>query len=214
MLSIDQGSPIRQEEGCQDDNPERGAYYAEANQHSASGEPVCGPHLRVIQNVRAGKGSGVGTSGRDKGSSPSAKSARAGVPPSEVMESITWAGQPLCYIVRRELDPQRTTFVTPSELTLQVGYIVYQAAREIPRHVHRRVERAIDRTAEVLFVRTGRCELDVYNDDRERVATREVRQGDLIILVGGGHGFRVLEDTVLLEVKQGPYEGTDEKERF
>lgn len=130
------------------------------------------------------------------------------------METIAWAGQPLCYIVRRELVPQRTTFLTPAEATLQVGYIVYQAAQEIPRHIHRRIERAIDRTGEVLLVRNGRCELDVYNDDRERVATREVREGDLIIFVGGGHGFRVMEDTVLLEVKQGPYAGNDEKERF
>lgn len=120
----------------------------------------------------------------------------------------------MCYIIRRERFPERTMFVTPAEFTLQVGYIVYAGGHEIPRHVHRRIERNIDRTAEVLLVRMGRCELDVYNDDRKLVATREVREGDVIIFMAGGHGFRMVEDTVLLEVKQGPYVGTDEKIRF
>jgi hypothetical protein len=38
--------------------------------------------------------------------------------------------------------------------------------------------------------------------------------GDIILLVAGGHGFRCLEDTVLLEIKQGPYTGLVEKEAF
>ena len=69
-------------------------------------------------------------------------------------------------------------------------------------------------TSEVLILLRGRCEMDVYNDQRELVATRELRQGDLMLMVGGGHGFRMQEDTVFLEVKQGPYTGLDEKERF
>jgi hypothetical protein len=56
--------------------------------------------------------------------------------------------------------------------------------------------------------------MEVYNDERGLVATRELCAGDIMLMVGGGHGFRMLEDTVLLEVKQGPYTGVDEKERF
>jgi hypothetical protein len=66
----------------------------------------------------------------------------------------------------------------------------------------------------VLVVRQGCCEVDIYNDDRQLVATRELREGDIMLMVGGGHGFRMLDDTVFLEVKQGPYTGIDEKERF
>lgn len=132
----------------------------------------------------------------------------------DVIEHITWNGKPLCYIIRGELNPEKTTFLTPLEFNLQVGYIVHPAGREIPRHVHRPIERKIWGTAEVLIVRKGGCEIDVYNDDRQVVATRELREGDLMIMVGGGHGFRMLEDTVLIEVKQGPYPGIEEKERF
>jgi hypothetical protein len=69
-------------------------------------------------------------------------------------------------------------------------------------------------TQEVIIVRSGRCEIDLYDSDRRHVATRELDTGDVIIIASGGHGFRMLEDTVLLEVKQGPYTGLDEKERF
>ena len=69
-------------------------------------------------------------------------------------------------------------------------------------------------TSEVLLLRRGRCEIDIYNDERELVATRELREGDITLMVGGGHGFRMQEDTVFLEIKQGPYTGMDEKERF
>jgi uncharacterized protein YjlB len=76
------------------------------------------------------------------------------------------------------------------------------------------LERHIVGTPEVLVVRRGRCEADIYNEEQQLVATRELREGDILILVCGGHGFRMLEDTVLLEVKQGPYAGLKEKEHF
>lgn len=69
-------------------------------------------------------------------------------------------------------------------------------------------------TSEVLVVRHGRCEVDFYADDLSLVATRELSAGDVMLMVGGGHGFRMLEDTVFLELKQGPYLGVDEKELF
>ena len=69
-------------------------------------------------------------------------------------------------------------------------------------------------TSEVLVVKKGRCQVDIYNNLKEPVATRELRQGDILLLVDGGHGFRMLEDTIFVEIKQGPYTGLEEKERF
>ena len=110
--------------------------------------------------------------------------------------------------------PDRTTFLTPPEFKQQVGFVVYPKGGQIAPHVHRPLERRLVGTSEVLVVRQGHCEIDIYNDKRELVATRELRCGDIMLMVGGGHGFRMLEDTVFLEVKQGPYIGLDEKERF
>ena len=130
------------------------------------------------------------------------------------IERIVWNDQPLAYIIRADFLPDETVFLTPSSFKQQVGFIVYPKGGEIPRHVHRPLERHLIGTSEVLVVREGRCEIDVYNDYRQLVATRELGVGDIVLLVGGGHGFRMLEDTVFLEIKQGPYIGLDEKERF
>lgn len=124
------------------------------------------------------------------------------------------AGRPLALIVRASVEPSQTEFMTPSEFKQQVGFVVYPEGGEIKRHVHLPLERHLIGTAEVLVLRKGRCLMDVYDDDRVLVATRELRLGDVMLMVGGGHGFRMLEDTVFLEVKQGPYTGLQEKELF
>lgn len=133
----------------------------------------------------------------------------------EPVEVISWEGKPLTYIIRASPSPESSVFLTPPDLPLQVGFSVRRSAGQIARHVHPAVERrVVGSTAEVLVVREGRCQIDIYNDARQRVATRELAVGDVMLSVAGGHGFRMLEDTVLLEVKQGPYGGAEERERF
>jgi len=143
-----------------------------------------------------------------------AKTQSGGVSLDQQIEHISWNGQPLAYIIRASFQPDHTTFVTPTEFKQQVGFIVYSKGAEIARHIHRSLERHLVGTSEVLVVRSGHCEADIYNDERELIDTREMGPGDIMLMVGGGHGFRMLEDTVFLEVKQGPYIGIDEKERF
>ncbi|OGG12854.1 hypothetical protein A3D77_07400 [Candidatus Gottesmanbacteria bacterium RIFCSPHIGHO2_02_FULL_39_11] len=129
------------------------------------------------------------------------------------IEKIFWKKKLFAYIVRNQ-KPQKTVFITPRESNLQVGFVVYQENNEIPRHVHNPIRRILDRTEEVLIVRQGRARLDIYDDEKKRVDSKEVFEGDVIILVNGGHGFHIYEDTVLLEIKQGPYTGISEKKRF
>ena len=124
------------------------------------------------------------------------------------------SGVVLAYLVRGGAPPTETTFLTPHDCGLQVGHVVYPAGGEIPRHVHLPIERHLVGSTEVLLLQQGRCEVDVYTDDRRMVTTREMHVGDILVAVSGGHGFRVLEDTVLLEIKQGPYPGGAEKARF
>ena len=132
----------------------------------------------------------------------------------ELVEKIVHGDKPLAYIIRSGLMPSQTTFLTPPEFKQQVGFVAYPAGGEIARHVHLPLQRSLAGTSEVLVVRKGRCLMDVYSDDRELVATRELNNGDIMLMVGGGHGFRMLEDTVFLEVKQGPYLSVEEKEHF
>ena len=132
----------------------------------------------------------------------------------ELVERIYWGETCLAFVIRSSFLPEETSFLTPLESNQQVGYVVYPAGGEITRHVHHPIERRIIGTSEALIILRGRCEADIYNDDRRLVTTRELSKGDVLLMISGGHGFRILEDTVFLEIKQGPYVGGDEKERF
>lgn len=132
----------------------------------------------------------------------------------EATEWIEAGGLRLALVVRRAWRPERTTFLTDAEDLLQAGGVVYPKGGVVTPHDHRPLERRLGRTSEALLVWRGRCEIDLYDEARRKVAVRTLEEGDLILLLSGGHGFRMLEDTVLFEIKQGPYTGIDEKERF
>lgn len=133
---------------------------------------------------------------------------------AEAVEIIRHGDSVLAYIVRANWLPAQTSFVTSAEDGLQLGMIAYKAGQAITPHVHLPVERHVRGTPECLVVRQGACEVDIYSDAKELLCSRALAQGDVILLLGGGHGFRMQEDTSLLEVKQGPYAGMADKVRF
>lgn len=133
------------------------------------------------------------------------------------MSGIEWirdGEQVIAIIIPSSYAPPATQFVTPDTYKQQVGFIVYGKGGEIAPHVHHEVARSLLGTSEVLIVRRGRCQVDFYTQQKVYMTTRELQSGDVLILVSGGHGFRMIEDTVFLEIKQGPYAGPAEKERF
>jgi hypothetical protein len=131
-----------------------------------------------------------------------------------MIERICCGDCPLAFIIRAEDSFDRTTFLTRPDAGQQVGFIVRTGGDVVARHTHPALERRSLGSSEVLVVRRGLCELDLYDDDRRLVATRRLGAGDVVLLAGGGHGLRMLEPTVLLEIKQGPYHGPDEKILF
>lgn len=133
---------------------------------------------------------------------------------TEPIEHVTWNGQFIATILRRDFRPEKTTFVTPDAYYQQTGLVVYPAGGVISRHVHLPLQRHLIGTPETILVRAGKVEVELFGLDRTPLGTWVLKEGDLIILAGGGHGFRCLEDTILLEVKQGPYTGLKEKEFF
>ena len=130
------------------------------------------------------------------------------------VEIITANGQVLCYVIPNSVHPEKTTFITPPEGKQQVGFIVYPKDGVIARHIHKPLERHIIGMAEVVVIRSGHCQIEVFDEALSLVAKRDLYQGDVVLMVGGGHGFKIKEDTVLLEIKQGPYLGVEDKELF
>jgi hypothetical protein len=130
------------------------------------------------------------------------------------VETIVGNERAYAYVVRAAASPPETTFITPGDSSLQLGFIARPAGAAIARHVHLQFDRHLTSTSEALLVRRGRCEVDIYDDARALLATVALAAGDLILMLGGGHGLRTQEDTLLLELKQGPYAGDRDKKRF
>ncbi len=131
-----------------------------------------------------------------------------------MIEPIVIDGVQVALIVRANFQPEKTKFLTTDQDVLQLGYIVYGKGKSITPHIHKSAERHIRGTPEVLYVRKGRVRTIFYSNEKVRKGEVILDQGDVIVLFEGGHGFDMLEDTVLMEIKQGPYLGELDKERF
>ncbi len=105
-------------------------------------------------------------------------------------------------------------FFTPDSFSQQLGYMNRPAGYVIPPHVHNLVERKVELTQEVLIIRSGKVRVDFYDDEQNYLESRVVAEGDVVMLAHGGHGFEMLEQSEIIEVKQGPYCGEQDKIRF
>ena len=117
----------------------------------------------------------------------------------------------LALIVRSEFSEQGIHFFTDSDSTQQLGYMRRPAGYKIKAHRHNLVTRSIDTTQEVLFIKRGVCQLDLYGADNRILYSVELSAGDVVLLAAGGHGVVMLEECEILEVKQGPYGGEADK---
>jgi hypothetical protein len=129
-------------------------------------------------------------------------------------EEIFYGDQLLAVIVSRNFNKPGIHFFTPDELSQQLAYMQHPVGKVIQPHVHNPVPREVQYTQEVLFLRKGSLRVDFYNNQQEYLESRILEAGDVVLLVSGGHGFEVLEEIEMIEVKQGPYVGDTDKTRF
>lgn len=129
-------------------------------------------------------------------------------------EDILHNGRLLALILRSGFRADGIRFFTPNDFSQQLGYMNRAQGYVIPPHVHNPVQRSVQYTKEVLFIRSGRLRVDFYDDDQAYLESRILGAGDVILLAYGGHGFEMLAPTEMIEVKQGPYAGDADKTRF
>ncbi len=120
----------------------------------------------------------------------------------------------LALIVRSDFTQPGIKFFTPDDFSQQLAYMSHPTGKVIDPHVHNPVKREVHFTKEVLFIRKGKLRVDFYDDCRKYLESRILNAGDVLLLASGGHGFEVLENVEMFEVKQGPYAGENDKTRF
>lgn len=131
-----------------------------------------------------------------------------------MIERIINKDRELALIIRASFSKDGIEFFTPDNYSQQIGYMNRPAGYVIPPHVHNPVERKVEYTKEVLFIKSGSLRVDFYSDDQEYLESSILKAGDVILLAYGGHGFEMLESAEIIEVKQGPYAGDQDKTRF
>ncbi len=131
-----------------------------------------------------------------------------------MIEKIEYAGQLFAIIISHRFNERGIHFFTANELSQQLAYMRHPGGKIIEPHVHNPVPREVIYTQEVLFIKSGKVRVDFYSNDQVYVESRTLETGDTILLATGGHGFEMLEETEMIEVKQGPYTGEEDKTRF
>ena len=130
------------------------------------------------------------------------------------MEFITINNKLLAILLPVNYCKPGIQFFTNDNDSQQLGYMNRPEGYIIPPHRHNLVPREVHYTQEVLFIKSGKVRVDFYTDEQVYVTSRILHPGDVILLADGGHGFKMLEPSEIIEVKQGPYCGEQDKVRF
>ncbi|MFQ5532119.1 MAG: hypothetical protein ACE5ES_05895 [Candidatus Nanoarchaeia archaeon] len=131
-----------------------------------------------------------------------------------MIERIEFNDELYALIIRNEFDNEGIKFFTPPDYSQQLAYMKHSTGHIIQPHLHNDVKREVFKTLEVLFIKKGKLKVDFYTKQKTHFTTKVLTSGDVILLIQGGHGFKVLEEVIMIEVKQGPFLGEQDKVRF
>ena len=132
----------------------------------------------------------------------------------KMIKTINHNSQQLAIIIKSNYQKDGIEFFTPNEYSQQLAYMAHKKGKKIDAHIHNKVTRDVHLTQEVLLIRKGKLRVDFYTQQKEYIESTILESGDVILLASGGHGFEVLEDLEMIEIKQGPYLGDEDKTRF
>ena len=131
-----------------------------------------------------------------------------------MIEKIEIDNKLYAIIIRSNYKKDGIEFFTPGNFSQQLGYMKRPSGYEIKPHIHKKISKKIEFTQEVLFIKSGKLRVDFYNTEKIYIQSKIIEKGDIILLSDGGHGFKVIDECEIYEVKQGPYDESNDKERF
>lgn len=120
----------------------------------------------------------------------------------------------IAIIIRNNYDVEGINFVTPDDYSQQLAYMHHPTGHQIQPHFHNHVQRTVHYTQEVLIIKEGILKVNFYDKECRYIKGIKLYAGDIILLCEGGHGFEVLKEVKMVEIKQGPYIGECDKTRF
>lgn len=132
-----------------------------------------------------------------------------------MIQNITYKKKTLAIIIKSSYQKRRgVNFFTNKNLTQQVAYMNHPKNHIIQPHLHKKLVRKISGTSEVLIILSGKMKIDFYSDKKDFLFSKIVNKNDIIILIKGGHGFKILQNCKFIEVKQGPFFSDKDKKKI
>lgn len=131
-----------------------------------------------------------------------------------MIKQITHNDKLLAIIIKRDYKNDGVEFFTPNDFSQQLAFMYHKKGKVIDAHTHNVITREVNYTKEVLVIRKGKLRVDFYEENQAYIESHEISEGDVILLAYGGHGFEVIEDCEMIEIKQGPFLGEKDKVRF
>lgn len=117
----------------------------------------------------------------------------------------------LAIVIYSDYHKEGTNFFTPADFSQQLAFISRKKGDTIGAHTHKIIKRDVHVTQEALLIKSGKVKVNLYDASEQYIDYRELTSGDVILLASGGHGFEFLEETQMIEIKQGPYVSDDSK---
>ena len=132
-----------------------------------------------------------------------------------MIEKVLHKNKLFALIVRRQFRKKSgINFFTSKDATQQFGFMKHKKNHFIKPHKHNKRLTRILRTTEVILLLKGTLRVDFYNDKYKYLFSKKINERDIIMLIHGGHGFKVLKNVEMIEVKQGPYSLASDKIKF
>lgn len=122
--------------------------------------------------------------------------------------TISHHGQEVAKIIRHSHKVKDLEFFTDDLNPLQVGMHNKSKGTSLTPHIHLSDTKVITEVQEVLYIVSGKVKVTYYTIDGDMIDSVVLSRGDILIHYRMGHGFEILEDAQIFEIKQGPYPGT------
>lgn len=131
----------------------------------------------------------------------------------EKIEKIQEKGELLAIVIRPNLEDP-LNFVTPEDSPIQLGFHNRKKGEFVLPHLHKLIPELKNIPSyEMFHITKGKAQVEIFNKSNQKASQTILSSGDTIFLIAG-HSVKFLEDTKMLEVKQGPYRGKEEDKEY
>lgn len=122
----------------------------------------------------------------------------------------------LLFVLQRKDDINHSrTDLSPDEEFLQFSTKKLNEGDFFKPHKHLYCEKKVTITQEAWIILDGSVEAVFYDLDDKQISKEILNSGDCIVIFAGGHSLRSLaKDTILYEIKNGPYFGIEKDKEY